>query len=201
MLSRQPVLGLLPGRPQPEHRKRATGGALGTLGKAPPSPLPAEPEMPALNIHSSGLSVSLLGSSFKIQMLLWRGRATCGSESNVLELSEGNGSHALEREGATRCSCHPSHAGSLLHSCASLPPVWGPSVLGRGCWDGMGSWFLFWETKEEIHSKEPSATAEALVSPLGPGSWGRVHLELSFSEAKTARISLALSWGAASASR
>lgn len=77
----------------------------GTLGKCPSKPFPlTEPEMPALNIHSFGLSVSSLGSLFKIQMLLWKDTATCGSESNVLELSEGESSCSLEEDGATHCS-------------------------------------------------------------------------------------------------
>lgn len=77
----------------------------GTLGKCPSKPFPlTEPEMPALNIHSFGLSVSSLGSLFKIQMLLWKETATCGSESNVLELSEGESSCSLEEDGATHCS-------------------------------------------------------------------------------------------------
>lgn len=39
--------------------------------------------------------------------------------------------------------------------------------MGRGPGED-GSYFLFWETEQETHSKEPSDIAEALVSPRVP---------------------------------
>lgn len=99
----------------------------GTLGKCPSKPFPlTEPEMPALNIHFSGLSVSSLGSLFKIQMLLWRGTATCGSESNVLELSEGKSSCSPGGRQGHPLLCSRSPAVPRACGPLALPHSWAP---------------------------------------------------------------------------
>lgn len=105
----------------------------------------------------------LQGPLLKFKCFFGEEQATCGSESNVLEVSEGNGSGAQGGERATQSFCPPSHTPVLLRLLCS-------SALGdKGCWEGdagIGSALSFCSGRpKEIHSKQPSATAKTLSPP------------------------------------
>lgn len=125
----------------PEQKRQAAGGVLRNTGTGPLQDLSStEPEMPALNIHSFGLSVSSLGFSFKIQMLLWRGTSHLwlGIKCTGIEWMERQSCPAKERG--------PAHLSpptaplcpfvllcfSALHPTPPPPSVEGTRSVGKG---------------------------------------------------------------------
>ena len=135
----------------------------------------------------------LWGSLLKFKCFFGEEQATCGSESNVLELSGWKGSPAQPRGEDPLTRHHPLLLSVPLSYCASLLPtpprprrLWrGPGALGRGGQARICCKFLFGETKQE---REPLTLLKpglpsgphALLRGRGLG-WGEggPHLELS----------------------